>query len=226
MSTRLVQTPYAAATSQNVTLPPIPKLFDPDCIDLLLSAPQSTTVPKVEVAGASNAMVDALRSTAHQKLTTNAAPTFDSTLIPTLDAFFGLDTCAPGQLGRMLENACAEDPALTLRIIWNARSIHDGKGDKELFDRAFGWLYENHPRTAVVNLHCLVDPMWPRSSPKGGAKGAVKKRYSTSHVYWKDLLNILALATVDELYPATEDLNPRSNFLRDGKSHLAFKNNQ
>jgi hypothetical protein len=136
MSTPAFQTPHAAATSQNVTLPPIPELFDPDFIDLLLPAPQSTTVPKVEVAGASNAMVDALRSTAHQKLTTNAAPTFDSTLIPTLDAFLGLDTSSPGQeLGCMLENAWAEDPALTLRIIWNARSIHDGKGDKELFYR-------------------------------------------------------------------------------------------
>ncbi|KIJ13342.1 hypothetical protein PAXINDRAFT_81425 [Paxillus involutus ATCC 200175] len=173
-------------------------------------------------------MVDALRSTAHQKLTANAAPTFDSTLIPTLDAFFGLDTCAPGQLGRMLENAWAEDPALTLRIIWNARSIHDGKGDKEVFYRAFGWLFENHPRTALVNLHCLVDPMCPRPSPKGGARGGAKKRYSTSHGYWKDLLNILALATVDELYP-TGHLNPRSNFLHnycDGKSRPAFKNNQ
>ncbi|KIJ06903.1 hypothetical protein PAXINDRAFT_51147, partial [Paxillus involutus ATCC 200175] len=126
----------------------------------------------------------------------------------------------------MLENAWSEDPVLTVRIIWNARSIHDGKGDKELFDRAFRWLFENHPRTAVVNLHCLVDPMCPRLSPKGGAKGGAKKRYFTSH--GKDLLNILALATVDELYSAGH-LNPRSNFLHnycDGKSRLAFENNQ
>ncbi|KIJ09162.1 hypothetical protein PAXINDRAFT_87872 [Paxillus involutus ATCC 200175] len=128
----------------------------------------------------------------------------------------------------MLENAWAEDPALTLRMIWSARSIHDGKGDKELFYRAFGWLFDHHPRMAVVNLHCLVDPMCPRPSPKGGARGGAKKHYSTSHGYWKDLLNILALATVDELYP-TRHLNPRSNFLHnycDGKSRPAFKNNQ
>ncbi|KAF8835685.1 hypothetical protein BDN67DRAFT_998607 [Paxillus ammoniavirescens] len=176
--------PSPSSNLQNVTLPPIFKLFDPDSIDLLLPAPQSTTVPKVEVAGASIAVVDALRSTALQKLTTNAALSFDSTI-----------------------------PSMR---------------NKELFYRAFGWLFENHPRTAVANLHCLVDPMCSRPSPKGGSKGGAKKRYPTSHGYWKDLLNILALATVDELYPA-EGLNPRSNFLHnycDGKSRPAFKNNQ
>lgn len=40
----------------------------------------------------------------------------------------------------VLARAWAEDPALTLKIIWNTGSIHDGKGDKELFYRAFGWL--------------------------------------------------------------------------------------
>ncbi|KIJ07995.1 hypothetical protein PAXINDRAFT_18833 [Paxillus involutus ATCC 200175] len=77
MPTPAFHTPHAAATSQNVTLPPIPELFDPD---LLFPAPQSTIILKVEVAEDFDAVVDALRSTAHQKLTTNAAPTFDSTL--------------------------------------------------------------------------------------------------------------------------------------------------
>ncbi|KIJ11000.1 hypothetical protein PAXINDRAFT_16090 [Paxillus involutus ATCC 200175] len=134
MSTPAFQTPHTAATSQNVTLPPIPELLDLNFIDLLLPA------------SIYHSPEDALRSTAHQKLTTNAAPTFDSTLIPTLHAFLGLDTYLQviGQeLGCMLGNAWAEDPAVTLGIIWNARSIHDGKGDKELFYRAFGWLFEN-----------------------------------------------------------------------------------
>ena len=49
-----------------------------------------------------------------------------------------------------------------------------------------------------------------------------------SHGYWKDLLNILALATVDELKPKLP-LNPRSNFLHnycDGISRPAFQDNQ
>jgi hypothetical protein len=35
----------------------------------------------------------------------------------------------------LLAKAWEEDPSLTLRIIWNTRSIHNGKGDKELFYR-------------------------------------------------------------------------------------------
>ena len=57
-------------------------------------------------------------------------------------------------------------------------------------------------------------------------KGAKKK--TAPHGYWKDLLNILALATVDELRPKLP-LHPRSTFLHnyyDGKSRPAFKNNQ
>lgn len=88
--------------------------------------------------------------------------------------------------------------------------------------RAFGWLFENHPRTAITNLHYLVDPVCLRSGKD------TKKKRGTSHGYWKDLLNILALATVDELRPIVP-LDPRSNFLHNycnSESRPAFKNNQ
>ena len=55
-----------------------------------------------------------------------------------------------------------------------------------------------------------------------------KSKKGASHGYWKDLLHILALATVDELRPKIP-LNPRSNFLHnycDSKSRPSFKNNQ
>jgi Domain of unknown function (DUF2828) len=54
--------------------------------------------------------------------------------------------------------------------------------------RAFGWLYEHHPRTAIANLSQLVSPVCVVKS----------KRSRLSHGYWKDLLNILALATVEQ----------------------------
>ncbi|KAN0094455.1 protein of unknown function (DUF2828) domain containing protein [Tylopilus felleus] len=130
--------------------------------------------------------------------TENSAPAFSSTLVATLDAYLGLQTGIPVEsVDRYIENAWAEDPDLTLRVIWSTRSIHDGKGEKELFYRAFGWLFENHPRTAITNMHCLVDPVCLRS----GKDTKRKKRRGASHGYWKDLLNILALATVDELRP-------------------------
>ena len=79
-------------------------------------------------------MMDALKATAHRALTENWDPAYSSTLSATLDAFQSL---RPGwfdiNLGDTLKKAWAEDPELTLRIIWNSRSIHDGKSDKEVF---------------------------------------------------------------------------------------------
>lgn len=137
MSTTSTQSPRATATSQIVTLPPIPELFDPNFLDVLVPAPQDAPAPKGGAAEvAPNPMMDTLRSTAHQKFTTNGAPAFSSTLVPTLDAYLGLRTGITGEaVDRYLENAWAEDPNLTLRIIWSTRSIHDGKAEKELFYR-------------------------------------------------------------------------------------------
>ncbi|EIM80777.1 uncharacterized protein STEHIDRAFT_125778 [Stereum hirsutum FP-91666 SS1] len=188
----MVSTSALLASSQNVTLPPLPELYDANFLDTLLPitekgapASASTTEPQPQ-----NALIDALKATSHQTYTTNAAKAFDSTDSPVLDAFQELTPYASGSdIHDSLAKAWAEDPQLTLRIIWNARSIHDGKGEKELFYRAFGWLYKNHPRTAIANLPSLITPVCTRP----------KKDEGMPHGYWKDLLNILALVMLDEL---------------------------
>ncbi|KAG2142792.1 uncharacterized protein EDB93DRAFT_1105456 [Suillus bovinus] len=198
--------PIAAASSQNVTLPAIPELTNPNFLDVLLPVSEDATSPIViseNPPADSNAMMDVLHSTAHHKLTENDSPAFSSTLSATLDAFNGIHPeVSRSAIDDYLLKAWAEDPALTLRIIWSLRSIHDGKGEKELFYMAFGWLFENHPRTALSDLHLLVEPVCTRVCPVKGKD--TKKRVNMPHGYWKDLLNILALATVDELYPAPE----------------------
>ncbi|KAJ7738156.1 hypothetical protein B0H16DRAFT_1664680 [Mycena metata] len=134
--------------------------------------------------------MDALRLSNHRTRTENGAPAYDSTLSATLDAFSQLTRYSwSPEVETLLGKAWAEDPDLTLRIIWNLRSIHDGKAEKEVFYRAFGWLYDDHPRTAISNLHLLVQPVCAKPNSEKGL----------AHGYWKDLLNILALATVDEL---------------------------
>lgn len=61
-----------------------------------------------------------------------------------------------------------------------------------IIDSAWSWLYDNHPRTAIVNLHLLCEPVCTiKKKKKEGALGA--------HGYWKDILNILALATNGQL---------------------------
>jgi hypothetical protein len=134
-----MSTPVAAATSQIVTLPHIPELFDSDFLDVIL--PPAPTIDadadvdvNANVPTPTNPFMTALKSVLHRKYTQNAAPAFSSTLSSTLDAFQGLSSqMAITKINSVLANAWKEDPALTLRIIWNTRSIHDGKGDKELF---------------------------------------------------------------------------------------------
>ena len=137
MSTTYTQSSPASATSQIVTLPSLPELFDSNFLDVLVPVTQHAPAPNADAPEVtSNTMMDALRSTVHQKLTTNDGPAFSSTLVPTLDAYLGLRTGIPGEkVDHYLDNAWAEDPDLTLRIIWSTRSIHDGKGEKELFYR-------------------------------------------------------------------------------------------
>lgn len=87
-----------------------------------------------------------------------------------VDAFFELEDVISGhRLRTVLENAWAEDPDATLRIIWNARSIHLGKASRNSFYRAMGWLAETHPVTLLVNLPWLVRPLIQKKAPKPAA---------------------------------------------------------
>ncbi|KAI7082398.1 hypothetical protein KC356_g8406 [Hortaea werneckii] len=84
-----------------------------------------------------------------------------------VDAFFELEDVISGRrLQTVLEQAWAEDPDATLRIIWNARSIHLGKASRNSFYRAMGWLAENHPVTLLDNLPWLVRPLIQKRTPK------------------------------------------------------------
>ncbi|KAF9072080.1 hypothetical protein BDP27DRAFT_1391451 [Rhodocollybia butyracea] len=182
--------PYAHLTSQRYTVPHIPELYDPNFLDVLLP-PSQVSIKKPDEQGPTNPLMEALKDSANRTMTANGAPALESTLSATLDAFSGLTAWADAQeLDILLTKSWYEDPVLTLRLIWQLRSIHDGKAEKEGFYRAFGWLYKNHPRTAISNLHMLVDPV---------CRNRKKPQYPFAHGYWKDLLNILALATTDEL---------------------------
>jgi hypothetical protein len=125
--------PGQASTCQIVTLPHIPELFDSNFLDVLLP-PRTTSAAKVDIPQPENAFMNALNSVAHRKYTENGSPAFKSTQSPTLDAFYNLyPEITKEHINIVLSKAWEEDSNLALRIIWNTRSIHDGKGDKELF---------------------------------------------------------------------------------------------
>ena len=188
-----VAAPSVFNSSRSVLLPTIPELHNPNFLDILLpvqTKDDAMPVDRMATPTPSNPMIDALKGTSRQTFTEKCAPAFSQTDSALVNAFSGMSRYTYGKgIEGFLENAWKEDADLTMRLIWNLRSIHDGKSEKEAFYRAFGWLYDNHPRTAISNLHLLVEPLCK----------APKKKLASSHGYWKDLLNILSLATVDEL---------------------------
>ncbi|TPX17770.1 uncharacterized protein E0L32_002871 [Thyridium curvatum] len=161
--------------------------------------------------------------TENKMLTENADVAFRSTLDPLLDLFSELeDVIAPNLLRERLDAAWACDELATLKIIFNARSIHLGKSSKSVFYRAAGWLYKNHPATLVANLRWLSRPVIEKKveqKKEGTEEEAVMVeaaeldendprhydvRNGVAHGYWKDLLNILALA-VNDVFNETND---------------------
>ncbi|KAF7297135.1 hypothetical protein MIND_00946400 [Mycena indigotica] len=188
-------------SAQRPQLPRIPELFNPNFLDELLPPTKPATIAVNHgPTPHNNSMISALSLSSHRTWTDNGAMAYDSTLSPTLDAFNKLTRNSTAQeIRELLDNAWAENPDTTLKVIWNLRSIHEGKSEKEAFYMAFGWLYDKHPRTAIANLHNLVDPVITK--PKAEDKSGL------AHGYWKDLLNILVLATVDELRELPQPVN-------------------
>ncbi len=124
-----------ARTSRNVTLPIIQELFDPNFLNVLIPERKTDTTPKQKDIVPSNPLVTALLND-NRTYTEKGAPALSSTGSAILDAFNGLSVYSFGEeVNNYLADAWAEDPGLTLRLIWNTRSIHDGKGEKELFYR-------------------------------------------------------------------------------------------
>jgi hypothetical protein len=106
--------------------------------------------------------------------TANDDVAFCSTKTPLLDLFYHHDESDSScRLPSLLFDAWAEDPDVTLKIIFNARSIHLGKGSRILFYRCAGWLATNHPLTLVANLRWLVRPVIPKNAEKTTDEDAV-----------------------------------------------------
>lgn len=158
----------------------------------------------------------------NQTLTENADVTSISAKNSFVNLFYDLGDGTTGEkLTTLLQDAWAEDPLLTLKIVFNARSIHLGKSNRIATYKAFGWLAENHPLTLLTNLKWLVRPVIEKKKGGGPAEKEKKKdgdedfdmvdaeetdpakahdvRYGMSHGYWKDLLNLVVFAANDQL---------------------------
>ncbi|KNG47460.1 hypothetical protein DDE82_002809 [Stemphylium lycopersici] len=162
----------------------------------------------------------------NQALTQNADVTNISAKDVLVDLFYDLgESTRSEELKTLLENAWSKDSLLTLKIIFNARSIHLGKSHRIATYKAMGWLAENHPLTLLSNLVWLVRPVIAKKPARPEEKGKNKEadtkgtdedfdmvdaddadpakahdaQFGMSHGYWKDLLNLVVFSANDEL---------------------------
>ncbi|KAL7809629.1 hypothetical protein V8C44DRAFT_142332 [Trichoderma aethiopicum] len=155
----------------------------------------------------------------NRMLTENADVAYRSTQNALVDLFYEMEEVVSGErLKELLDAAWAVDPLITLKTIFNARSIHLGKSSKHVFYRAAGWVAKNHPLTLIGNLRWLSRPVIEKKKVRRedeadegfvkvekqeeGDEDAVERfdvRYGVSHGYWKDLLNVLVLGVEGKL---------------------------
>ncbi|KAI8642378.1 hypothetical protein BD408DRAFT_416687 [Parasitella parasitica] len=188
--------------------------------------------------------MEAFDEVANQKRTTNGALTNASSRDDLLDLCYGLDSVTPESRHEMLKAAWDQDPVMTLHIIFYTRSIHRGKSLGKAFFNAYSWLLLDHPRTALANLHVLIDGTvrtdaeleHTRKQEEQKAKAQddgwealeqehellVRRDYKT-HGCWKDLLvlptiycqgQVGGLARGEEYHALVSPLTPRNASLR------------
>ncbi|KAF5025625.1 hypothetical protein F66182_2231 [Fusarium sp. NRRL 66182] len=145
--------------------------------------------------------------------TANNDLAYRSTKDPLVDLFYELEDVVSGpRLVELLPAAWKADSLATLKIIFNARSIHLGKSSRTTLYRCAGWLAQNHPLTLVANLRWLSRPVIEKKARNEDEDDFVivddksdddptkhDIRNGVAHGYWKDLVNILAIAANGKL---------------------------
>lgn len=162
-------------------------------------------------------------TTGNYMLTENGDIAFSSSTSALVDLFYELEETISGpRLNQLLQEAWAEDALLALKIMFNARSIHLGKSSRKAFYRCTGWLLHNHPLTLITSLQWLSRPVIAKrveekeeddkeddavladiTDGKPEQEEDERTKFDVvngvSHGYWKDMLNMLALAANGKL---------------------------
>lgn len=175
----------------------------------------------------------------NRMLTDNGDLAYQSTTNALVDLMAELEDVVTGpRLNDLLDSAWAADPLMTLKLMFNARSIHLGKSSRKTFYMCAGWLAQNHPLTLVANLKWLSRPVIEKKQKKAEDDEVVlveeeketddltkfDVKHGVSHGYWKDLLNILAIAAngkLNVLSDPADVLNSENPGIFKGKSNGA-----
>ncbi len=105
------------------------------------------------MARSTSKLVNATRQS--DALTYNGAVTNSTSLNSIVDLFFiagASRTMSINDIEKMLSRSYAEDPLLTLKVIFWAGNVRGGAGERRFFRTALGWLQNFHDKDLKVNL--------------------------------------------------------------------------
>lgn len=102
--------------------------------------------------------VDALRQ--EDILTENGMATNSSSLNACVDLFFNIGAMRGQEKSRLIANfskAFSEDPARAMKILFWARDVRGGAGERQIFRDVMEYLAENHDLALKPNLHLVAE---------------------------------------------------------------------
>ncbi|KAH7073241.1 hypothetical protein FB567DRAFT_196223 [Paraphoma chrysanthemicola] len=175
----------------------------------------------LEKHGAHHRSVEDLAAV-NKATTSNSDVTNISSQSALVDLFYDLgENTTSDKLKTLLENAWSDDPLLTLKVIFNARSIHLGKANRLAAYKALAWLAETHPLTLLGNLRWLVRPVIAKKQAeiedKSQNGGQPTKTIIDDHKQEDDANEDFDMIDPDELDPN------KAHDVRYGMSHGYFK---
>ena len=101
---------------------------------------------------------DAFRNASHLTETENGATALNTTGSKLVDLFATIGSLRDAdqtRIERLFADAYAEDPLLATKIIFYARDIREGLGERETFRKLLAYAAKNHPEAVLPNLELI-----------------------------------------------------------------------
>lgn len=105
-------------------------------------------------------MLQYLKQEANKTLTENGAQTNISTLSDCLDLFAtvgALRRASDEEIRDRFIRAYAEDKDIAMKLLFYARDVRGGLGERRVFRKILKWLAENHPESVRKNLSFIAE---------------------------------------------------------------------
>ena len=100
-------------------------------------------------------MLEMLKNETNYTFTENGALTYKSTLSHCLDLFATIGALRNANEERIIDifqKAYAEDSDLAMKILFFARDIRGGLGERKVFRIIFNWLAKNHKSSVLFGI--------------------------------------------------------------------------